>query len=145
MMWRWCHWFPALVGSCNAKWLESAGKCLAVWNTNALVSERQLRRKRSSCRCLSPLRGGRADLETDWLAEWVAGWISRDGHVRSELSHTPMDWACPGLRLVWQGKKTHYTGKKTDKKWFHYKYHPPCSTIFWGGWGRGAVWAHFFQ
>lgn len=114
-MWRWCHWFPALVGSSNAEWLESAGKCLAARNTNALVSEWQLKRK-----CLSPLCGGRIDLLTDWLTGWVrgwvAGWISHDGHVRSELSDSPVDWACPGLRVDWEGEKTNKAGKKTDKE-----------------------------
>lgn len=117
-MWRWCHWFPALVGSSNAEWLESAGKCLAVWNTNVLVSERQLRRRRS----LLPMfistarrQDGPADWLAGWLAEWVAGWTSRDGHVRSELSQS---WACRGLLLDWEGKKIRYRGKKTDKKWW---------------------------
>lgn len=57
-----------------------------------------------------------ADWLTDWVSGWVAGRISHDGHVRSELSDSPVDWVCPGLRADWEGKKTNNTGKKTDKE-----------------------------
>lgn len=131
-MWRWCHWFPALVGSSNAEWLESAGKCLAVWNTNVLVSERQLRRRRS----LLPMfistarrQDGPADWLAGWLAEWVAGWISRDGHVRSELSHSPE----PAGGSCWTGReRKHAIGVRRQIRNDDFYFQIPCPPL-WGG------------
>lgn len=75
----------------DAEWLESAGKCLAVWNTNMLICEQRLKGK---CFSMHPPLLMFTSTESRLkgrLAGWLAGWLSPDGHVGSWLPDSPMD------------------------------------------------------
>lgn len=81
----------------NAERLESAGKCLAVWNTNMLICEQWLKGKCFSMQPPPPLQLMLTSTElrlkgrlTDWLTGWLTGWFSPDGHVGSWLPDRPI-------------------------------------------------------
>lgn len=78
----------------DAERLESAGKCLAVWNTNMLICEQRLKEKCFSMQTPPAyvyLHRVETEGKTKWATEWVAGWVSPDGHVGSWPPDRPID------------------------------------------------------
>lgn len=92
--------------------------------------EQRLRRKRSSRRCLSPLRGDGTDLLAEWLSDWQADSAVMD---TSGPSCPIFRWTESAWSSSWTGREgKHHTGKKTDKKWW-LPFPNTMSTILGGG------------